>query len=109
MRVVKIDCCRIVDWQSFHDVFSRAMGFPGFYGRNMDAWIDCMSCVDDVQAGMSRVIIEPGERLTIALENASSFQRRCPEQYKALIESVAFVNDRRRETGEASVITLIFC
>jgi len=33
----------ITDWASFHDVFMHTLGFPDFYGRNMDAWIDCMT------------------------------------------------------------------
>ncbi len=35
---VRIDTNRIVDWNSFHDVFAEAFGFPDFYGRNMNAW-----------------------------------------------------------------------
>src|SRR5688572_7987636 len=41
--VIKIDTQRITDWKSFHNLFAEVFGFPGFYGRNMDAWIDCMS------------------------------------------------------------------
>ena len=29
------------------------MGFPGFYDRNMNAWIDCMSYIDELGAGMN--------------------------------------------------------
>ena len=45
-NVVLIDGGRIVDWSSFHAVFAEGMGFPEFYGRNMDAWIDCMTYVE---------------------------------------------------------------
>lgn len=45
--IVRIDARRIVDLDSFHDVFAEAFGFFGGYGRNMDAWIDCMSSLDD--------------------------------------------------------------
>ena len=41
--VVRIDGDRIVDWDTFHNVFTEAFGFPGFYGRNMNAWIDCLT------------------------------------------------------------------
>lgn len=45
--LVSIPADRILDWQSFHDVFAEAMGFPSYYGRNMDAWIDCMTYADE--------------------------------------------------------------
>jgi hypothetical protein len=48
---VQIDGSKITDWDSFHDCFSGMLGFPGFYGRNMDAWNDCMTCLDP-QTGM---------------------------------------------------------
>ena len=40
---VQIDGSAISDWNSFHDIFAAAFGFPAFYGRNMNAWIDCMT------------------------------------------------------------------
>ncbi len=47
MAVVRLDCDRITDWESFHSLFAEVFGFPDFYGRNMNAWIDCMSYLDD--------------------------------------------------------------
>lgn len=44
--VIQIDTHLIKDWKSFHDVFSETFGFPKFYGRNIDAWNDCMSSLD---------------------------------------------------------------
>jgi hypothetical protein len=41
--IVRIDTRLITDWASFHDVFARSFGFPDYYGRNMDAWNDCMT------------------------------------------------------------------
>ena len=43
--LITIPFDRITDWESFHHVFKQTLGFPGFYGRNMDAWIDCMTCI----------------------------------------------------------------
>ena len=36
--VIKIPVDTIIDWESFHDVFQTALGFPSFYGRNMNAF-----------------------------------------------------------------------
>ena len=37
------DMPKITDYETFHDVFAEIFGFPGFHGRNLDAWIDCRS------------------------------------------------------------------
>lgn len=104
-RAIPVD--EIQDWPTFHDVFQRAMGFPNFYGRNMDAWVDCMTSLDAPAEGMTTISIDPGGLLVMEVDNASAFERRCPEQYRALLECTAFVNFRRRKVGEAPVLALL--
>jgi hypothetical protein len=58
--VITIAADQITDWDSFHSVFQATLGFPEFYGRNMDAWIDCMTYVDDPSGGLTRVSIRRG-------------------------------------------------
>ena len=36
--LVKIPTEQITDWETFHTVFAEILGFPDFYGRNMNAW-----------------------------------------------------------------------
>ncbi|WP_241654396.1 barstar family protein [Granulicella sibirica] len=105
---ISLNCENIQDWLSFHEEFARVFGFPDFYGKNMDAWIDCLTSLDVPADGMSGVHCEPGSVLTVQLENVKSFAQRCPEQYIALLECTAFVNWRRIETGSSSVLTLSF-
>lgn len=105
---VSLDCNSIKDWDSFHDEFARVFGFPGFYGRNMDAWIDCLTSLDAPEDGMSTVHCERGSVVTLALSNVEAFAERCPEQYDAVIECSAFVNWRRLEAGDPSVLALSF-
>jgi hypothetical protein len=105
--IVTIPANQIVDWDSFHSVFQAALGFPEFYGRNMDAWIDCMTYLDDPSGGMTRVSVSPGELVALRIDDAPDLERRCPEQYEALIECTAFVNYRRVELGGGPVLTLM--
>ena len=105
---LSLDCERISDWRSFHEEFTKAFGFPDFYEKNMNAWIDCMTCVDDSAAGMSTVHCERGSVLTLELLNVERFRKRCPELYEAVIDGVAFVNWRRLETGDPSVLAISF-
>jgi hypothetical protein len=74
----------------------------------MNAWIDCMTSLDAPDDGLSNVHCEPGTVLTLQLKNVKQLAERCPEQYSALIKCAAFVNWRRIEVGESSVLTLGF-
>ncbi|WP_161883865.1 barstar family protein [Deinococcus alpinitundrae] len=64
MAKVTLDTSRIRDWESFHDVSVQTFGFPDFYGRNMDAWIDCLTYLDEGD-GMSIVVLGTDELLHI--------------------------------------------
>ena len=106
MKTVLIDARAIDGEVSFHQAFASALGFPSWYGRNMDAWTDCMSGLDDPSDGLSEVKVEPGEVLVLALENAGSFKSRCPGLWFQLLEGVAFVNWRRMERGQSAVLAV---
>jgi hypothetical protein len=105
---VLVDCTKIRDWQPFHDEFAVVFGFPDFYGRNMDAWIDCMTSLDEPNHGMTRIHAVKGNVLTIQLENVAPFREQHPDLYAAIIESAAFVNWRRIEGGEPAVLAISF-
>src|SRR5207253_7598529 len=98
----------ISDWGTLHDAFSAAFGFPDSYGRNMDAWIDCMSYLDEPSAEMTSIHVETGRVLVLQLEAVEHFAARCPEQYAAVVECAAFVNWRRIEGGQTAVLALSF-
>jgi hypothetical protein len=97
----------ISDWQSFHTTCREVFGFPEFYGMNMNAWIDCMSYLDE-DVRMTRFLLAAGERLHIEVTEAESFSKRLPEIFHALIESAAFVNRRYVEDGKLPVLSLVF-
>jgi len=107
-RNVQIDGNRISDWDSFHNHFAETLGFPVFYGRNMNAWNDCMTYLDDPAAGMTSVHVAPGDVLVLCISGATDLKKRCPEIYEALVECSAFVNYRRIEKGEQAVIAISF-
>ena len=107
-HVINIDTRRIIDWKSFHDVFSISLGFPSTYGRNMNAWVDCVTSLDNPGAGMTKVHAAKGGIVTLLLEHVEEFVQRSPELMKAIEESAAFVNWRRMEGGQPAVIALAY-
>jgi RNAse (barnase) inhibitor barstar len=94
MTIVRIDTRRITDWDSFHTLFFEEFQFPDYYGRNMDAWIDCMSDIDLLTV--------------IQLDHVDEFAMRCPELYDAILEATAFVNWRYVEGGVQPYLMLSF-
>jgi hypothetical protein len=105
MKIVSINCDEISDWKTFHACFKAAFGFPDFYGENMNAWVDCMTSLDE---GFSSVQIDEGDVLTLKIENVGPFKKKCPDIYDALIECSAFVNYRRMDVGQRPVLLLAF-
>ncbi len=104
MPVVRIDASRIRAWDSFHDVFASTFGFPGFYGRNMNAWIDCMTDLSE-DTGMTTVRGSATDPVVIHFDNVDAMPA---EILQALTEAVAFVNWRRLEVGNPAILILAF-
>lgn len=106
MTQVTLDTRQITDWESFHDWFAQAFGFPGYYGRTMDAWIDCMAYLNDPETSMTSVKAPPGEVVVLRLQHAREFAGRCPELYAAIVECTALVNERNVEQGYPPTLAL---
>jgi hypothetical protein len=62
---VSLDCTDIIDWDSFHKGIAKLLGFTDFYGKNMNAWIDCFTSLDAPEDGMSSFHCEPGTVVTL--------------------------------------------
>ena len=107
MAKTTFDAGTIVDWNSFHDACRDAFGFPDFYGRNMNAFIDCLTLLDEGD-GMSRFHLAPHETLTIKVRGAHAFAARCPVQALALVTAAAAVNRRHVADGKRPMLALVY-
>lgn len=105
MARIRLRTEQIADREEFHNQFQRLVGFPAFYGRNMDAWIDCMSSLRDGD-GMTAVVLGPDEALEIEVPDAVEFRLRAPELFQDLVDCSAFVNRRYRARGEGPALVL---
>jgi RNAse (barnase) inhibitor barstar len=108
MKTIRLDGTAIRDETSFHRECQRVLGFPGFYGANWNAWIDCMSYIDDPAAEMSAVHVAAGERLEIEVTDTTGLSKRCPDVLQALVECTAAVNDRLGSGPGSARVMLTF-
>ena len=106
MQVI-IDFNEIESCKSFHSVFSEVMGFPDFYGENMDAWIDCMSCIDDPEAGMSTIVVKSNESLDMIVLGVSNALKNIPDILQCFFECTVAVNQRFIETDSETRLKIV--
>jgi RNAse (barnase) inhibitor barstar len=105
---IGLDFSSIVDWQTFHAQFKQKMGFPDFYGNNMNAWIDCMSDIDAPADGMSKVTVSKNQALDIIVNDIEKAVKTCPEVLQGFTKCTAFVNQRFIDSNSATRIKLVF-
>ncbi len=106
MVIFDMDTKQITSWETFHLYFKNTFGFPDYYGSNMNAWIDCMTYIDDPDECKPINKVEPGDIILINVQGSSKFKSNYPELYSALLECAAFVNMRRLEDEDATLISV---
>jgi hypothetical protein len=103
--IKEIDCNKFKDFESFHSYCKEIFEFPDFYGMNMNAFIDCLSYIDEDEE-MSSVKLVKNEMLILNLIHSESIKKTNFELYETIIDSLTFVNLRRTELGEQPIIEL---
>lgn len=106
MTSCRIKTKLINDWETYHEVSKDVFGFPDFYGMNMNAWIDCLSYLDE-DTRMTRFCLAAGEILNIEIEDTVDFKARMPEIFDALVECTAFVNQLYVDDGKEPMVSLL--
>jgi hypothetical protein len=69
----------------------------------MDAWIDCMTDIDDPDTGMTKFWIKKEDTLVIELHNSYNLKTNHLKIFHELLECVAFVNERKLKNSEALI------
>ena len=83
MKRVVIDGEKITSMSDVHDLMSKELGFPTFYGRNLDAMYDCLTDV----SSEAEIVVENFEKLEYQLGKYASIILR-------VLEDAAEVNDK---------------
>ena len=93
---IHVDCSKIVDWETFHDEFQEKMGFFDGYGRNMNAWIDCMGDMytNGEYESLSKFSLNDGDIFTLILNQSEGFIENHLDIFSGLCECISFVNNQ---------------
>lgn len=84
-------------WESFHDEFQKKLGFFESYGRNMNAWIDCLSDVytNGNYDSLIKFNLNEGDKLILLVVNVDVWREVSRETFDAFIECTLEVNSER--------------
>ncbi|WP_083877151.1 barstar family protein [Gordonia rhizosphera] len=94
VRWVVVDAAEMSTIAALFDEFSRAWGFPGHFGRNKDAFDDCMrDLAGDVADGH-----EPSAYVTVIV-NAEHLLRDDPDELRWFASSLGFYRDHYRDVA----------
>lgn len=104
--IITIDANVITDFDSLHDAFKKALGFPEFYGHNMNAWIDCMRDIHQ-DTGMSKVFLPKDGFLILRINSTRTIDRNNPKILEELSACTAFVNEYLNSRGEGLIYLLL--
>ncbi len=97
IKTFKIDVSKIKSWDDFHAIFSKELSFPSYYGRNQDAWIDCMTDFE-----------YSGIKIILNLEKMETLKKNNRNIYDSINELSAFLNFRSIEQGDEPNIYLSY-
>jgi RNAse (barnase) inhibitor barstar len=92
-----IDVSDVSTWDEFHQVFIDEFNFPSYYGRNSNAWIDCMEdfAID-------------GSKLELHIKGMGKLKEVSREMYDLINDCSAFINYRSVQSGGSHVISLCY-
>lgn len=76
MRHITLDCTRMTDPDSVHDLFARALEFPADYGRNLDALYNMLSTCSALELTLTNAsaigkMFRYGDNLLLAIQDAT--------------------------------------
>jgi RNAse (barnase) inhibitor barstar len=86
-RTLRIDVGHFSTTAALHEGLAAALGFPGWYGMNWDAFADCIAFSDQSWI----------KGATLSIHNFEVLQRRLPRDARLLAECLAFEAGRDPE------------
>ena len=103
-KKIKIDFTRIKTLDDFYTELSSLFGFPDFFGRNVNALIDCLFSLRYPEDKMTKIHVADSEYLLIELHH---FSLATDEIKEILIVTIENVSLKCTEKGQEPSIVLL--
>lgn len=101
---LEIDFSGVSDLNSMHKLLMEKFGFPDFYGKNVNALIDCLTSLRHPEDRMTNIHLASGEVLSLVVKSLPMDNLLILNNFLIAIQSV---NERYINRGEAAVILLV--
>ena len=99
-----IEGSAFADAERFHDEMAFKLGLPSWYGRNLDALLDCLSSIGDPRKNLCRHWEwREGKRLVLLILGLS-IDNVDAALAAAFVQTVANVNERLEQDGATNRI-----
>lgn len=102
-KTITLNFSSIKTIEELYDELAINLGFPDFFGRNVDAVIDCMFGVRYPEEGMTKVNISEDGYLSLNIKNFSSADIKLKDLIVYIVE---FVNYKYHFKGLEPAILL---
>lgn len=66
---LEIDFSGVEDLNSMHEILKESFGFPDFYGKNVNALIDCWTSLRFPEDGMTMITLDKEEVLLLRVKS----------------------------------------
>jgi RNAse (barnase) inhibitor barstar len=96
--VHSFDCCGWTDWPEFHTQASEILHFPDYYGRNLNAFNDCLGDIPVPDAAGTALVFLAFDR----------FHRNTAGRAHAILDIIAS-NSRRFSLTGKRLLALVQC
>ncbi len=104
-----LDAGAFADLERFHDEMTFKLGLPGWYGRNFDALLDCLSSIGNAQSNLcEHWEWRTGKQLVLLVQDFSTDLVNS-ELLLAFLDVVASANQRLRQDAATNRIWTEFC
>jgi RNAse (barnase) inhibitor barstar len=95
MQVVPVRLVAVRDKNAFLNALAKALQFPDYFGRNWDAFYDCLL---DLKHGDGGTLL--------VLREASGFARAEPEEFAAAVDTLADAADYWKGKNKALLVVV---
>jgi len=94
VHIVPVKLAAARDKNAFLNAAAKALAFPGYFGRNWDAFYDCL------------LELKQGQGTLLVLREASGFARSEPEEFTAASATLQDAADYWKEKGQPFLVII---